>query len=165
MRRREGQTSNPYVAFVLARSCVQSAAPVVEPEQVIRWAEQAVKAERLPWYLGALGAAYYRAGQFDQAVRYLEESNRLYIAGWSTADTDLDDGFMLAMAHMRLGHTRAARDSMRRFQQALRHFEDTRTDGAVSLVSPDWLPMQLRRREAEAVILYDPVFPEDPFAR
>jgi hypothetical protein len=28
----------------------------------------------------------------------------------------------------------------------------------------DWLPLQLLRREAEAVILYDPIFPADPFA-
>ena len=41
----------------------------------------------------------------------------------------------------------------------------TKTDGAVSLLTPDWLPLQLLRREAEALILYDPVFPADPFAK
>jgi hypothetical protein len=28
----------------------------------------------------------------------------------------------------------------------------------------DWLPLQILRREAEALIRYDPVFPADPFA-
>jgi eukaryotic-like serine/threonine-protein kinase len=164
MRRREGQTSNPFVAYVLAQSCVVSAAPVVEPDQVIRWAEQAVKADRLPWYLGALGAAYYRAGQFDHAVRLLEESNRSYWAGGQhETDTDLFNGPMLALAHLRLGHTQAALESMRKFQQALRHIEDTRTDGAVSLNNTEWLLIQLRRREAAALI-DDSVFPADPFA-
>jgi hypothetical protein len=29
----------------------------------------------------------------------------------------------------------------------------------------DWLPLQVHLREAEAVILHDPVFPANPFAR
>jgi tetratricopeptide (TPR) repeat protein len=163
MRRREGQTSNPVVAFVLARSCIQSAAPVVEPEQVIRWAEQA-NTERLPWRLGAVGAAYYRAGQFDQAVRLLEESNRAYTEGQYPLNPDLQNGPLLALAQMRLGHDQSARDLVRKVRQAVMRVEGASTDGAVSLNSTDWLPLQLLLSEAEAVILYDPVFPADPFA-
>jgi hypothetical protein len=37
--------------------------------------------------------------------------------------------------------------------------------GAVNFAATDWLPLQLLLREAEALILYDPVFPADPFAR
>jgi hypothetical protein len=33
------------------------------------------------------------------------------------------------------------------------------------LYSLDWVALQLLRSEAEAVVLYDPVFPDDPFAR
>lgn len=36
---------------------------------------------------------------------------------------------------------------------------------AVSMPTVDWLPVQVLRREAEAVILYDPVFPAEPFAK
>jgi eukaryotic-like serine/threonine-protein kinase len=161
---REAGTSNPYVAYVLARSCVLCATSVVEPEQVIRWAEQAVKAEPLPWYQGALGAAYYRAGQFDQAVRWLEESNRSYKTGAYAADSDLENRLLLALAHMRLGHAPAARDLVRGVQRALKRVDSTRTDGAVSLGSTDWLPLQILLSEAEAVVLYDPIFPADPFA-
>jgi hypothetical protein len=43
--------------------------------------------------------------------------------------------------------------------------EAGKTDGAVAFTTTDWLPLQLLRREAEALIRYDPVFPDDPFAR
>src|SRR5262249_49811155 len=87
MRRREGQTSNSVVAYVLARSCVQSAEPVVEPEQVIRWAESVLRDSRRPWHLHVVGAAHYRAGHLDQAIRWLEESNSAYSGSASGDDT------------------------------------------------------------------------------
>jgi hypothetical protein len=43
--------------------------------------------------------------------------------------------------------------------------EAAKVDGAVAMPTPDWLALQLFRREAEALILYDPIFPADPFAR
>ena len=71
------------------------------------------------------------------------------------------------MAHQRLGHVQQPRGLLDEVQRSWERVEAeaVRTDGAVSLFSPDWLPLQLLRREAEAVILYDPVFPADPFAR
>ena len=62
----------------------------------------------------------------------------------------------LAMAHHRLGH----RDEARRWLDRLRNRQPS-TD-------PDqfWKELEIRllHSEAEAVILYDPVFPADPFA-
>ncbi len=165
MQRREGQTKNPFVAYVLARSCVQTTEPLVEPEQVIRWAESALRKDRFPWYLAALGAAHYRAGNLEQAIKCLEESSRSYFEGKYEADTDLANGLFLALAQMRLGQTLAARDSIRKFQQALERVEQTKTDGAVALSTTDWLPLQLLRCEAESLILYDPVFPANPFTQ
>jgi hypothetical protein len=46
MRRRAGRTDNPFVAYVLARSSILTSDLVVEPEQVVRWAEQAVARNR-----------------------------------------------------------------------------------------------------------------------
>jgi tetratricopeptide (TPR) repeat protein len=165
MRRREGQTRNPMVAYILARSRVQTTESGVEPAQVIRWAEFAVHEQSLPWYLSILGAAYYRAGQFEQAIQCLEKSNRAYVARKYGEDTDLANGLMLALAQMRLGRIPAARDSMRKFRLALKRVEDNKTDGAVSLSTTDWLPLQLLCCETDALILYDPVFPANPFAR
>jgi hypothetical protein len=43
--------------------------------------------------------------------------------------------------------------------------EAGKTDGAVPLPAPEWLWLQVLRREAEALILFDPAFPIDPFQR
>jgi WD40 repeat protein/tetratricopeptide (TPR) repeat protein/tRNA A-37 threonylcarbamoyl transferase component Bud32 len=162
MRRSAGLTNSPLVAYVLARSCIQAADPGVEPEQVIRWAEDAVKDDRLPWYLHALGAAHYRAGHLDQAIKWLEESS----AGYSRYrdDSQLQNRLMLAMAHQGLGHAQQARALLEQVKRSWQQIEAARTDGAVSTPSTDWLPLQLLRSEAEALILYDPAFPADPFA-
>ena len=164
MRRREGKTSDPFVAYVLARTCLMTAEPVVEPDQVIRWAEAALRDDRRPWYLHVLGAAHYRAGHLDQAIKWLEESN----TAWSNFNTNDDDRLqnrlVLAMVHERLGHAAQARALLAEVERSWQRILAAKTDGAVSLQTPDWLPLQLLRSEAEALVLYDPVFPADPFA-
>jgi tetratricopeptide (TPR) repeat protein len=165
MRRREGQTSNPLVAYILARSCIQAADPGVEPEQVLRWAEAALQGGRVPWYLHAVGAAHYRAGHFDEAIKWLEESIAARTSGFISADRySLQNRLFLAMAQERLGHTAQARAILAEVQGFWQRIEAAKTDGAVSAPAVDWLPMQVLRREAEAMILYDPIFPPDPFA-
>jgi tetratricopeptide (TPR) repeat protein len=164
MRQRKGLTSNPFMAYVLARSCIQTAEPVVDPAQVIRWAEAALQDGRRPWYLHVVGAAHYRAGHLDQAIKSLEESN----TAWSNFNTNDDDKLqnrlVLAMVHERLGHAAEARALLAEAQRTWQRILAAKTDGAVSLQTPDWLPVQLLRSEAEALVLYDPVFPADPFA-
>ena len=55
IRRREGQTNDPFVAYVLARCSILAAETVVEPDQVVRWAESALRDDRRPWYLHVVG--------------------------------------------------------------------------------------------------------------
>jgi hypothetical protein len=61
------------------------------------------------------------------------------------------------MAHHRLGH----RDEARRWLDRFRHHQPSAD------VIQFWSEVEIRllRSEAEAVVLYDPVFPADPFAR
>jgi hypothetical protein len=61
------------------------------------------------------------------------------------------------MAHHRLGHR----------QEALRSIDRLRQYELPTAPELFWytLAARLLRSEAEAVILYDPVFPDDPFAR
>jgi hypothetical protein len=61
------------------------------------------------------------------------------------------------MAHHRLGHRAAAR----RFLDRLRDYQPS--TGPAQFW--DELAIRLLRAEAEALILYDPIFPADPFAR
>ena len=164
IRRREGQTSSPFVAYVLARTGTLAAEPVVEPEQVIRWAEAPLRYGRPPWNLHVAGAAHYRAGHFAQAIKWLEESNAAFSADTSGDHFQLQNRFVLAMAQKRSGRAAQARAMLAEAQRLWQRIEAARIDAAVSLPTVDWLPMRILRREAEAVILYDPVFPSDPFA-
>jgi hypothetical protein len=61
------------------------------------------------------------------------------------------------MAHHRLGHTAEARGWFE-------HFRAVPSPAAPLLRSLDELEVEVLRREAEAVVLRDPVFPADPFA-
>jgi eukaryotic-like serine/threonine-protein kinase len=165
MRRREGQTTNPFVAYVLARSCVQTAEPAVDPEQVIRWAEATLRRGRPPWHLHVVGAAHYRAGHLEQAIKWLEESNAAFATYTSGDNYKLQNRLVLAMAHERSGRAAQARAMLAEVHRLCQRIEAAKTDDAVPLPTVDWLPLQVLRREAEAVILYDPIFPADPFAK
>jgi tetratricopeptide (TPR) repeat protein len=99
-----------------------------------------------------LGAALYRAGRYDEAIRGLEETIRLRGGQGHSSDWSL-----LAMAHHRLGHREEARRCLDRSRE--------HRPSAISDESFAGWDNRLLRSEAEAVILYDPVFPDDPFAR
>jgi tetratricopeptide (TPR) repeat protein len=122
---------------------------------LVRLAEIGVRgiyAREKPNCLNTLGAALYRAGRYAEAIRRLEEGIRL--RGGKSLPADWA---FLAMSHHRLGHP----DQARRWLDRLREHQPS--------MAPDqfWdeLEVRLLRGEAESVILYDPVFPDDPFAR
>jgi WD40 repeat protein len=162
--RREGQTSDPFIAYVLARTCGLSARPPVEPEQAIRWAESTLRYSRPTWYLHALGAAHYRASHFDEAIKLLEESKAAFARARSGDNYNLQNNLVLAMAHARSGHTAQARGLLEEAKRSWELIEAARIDGATSMPTVDWLPAQILHREALAVIVYDPAFPVNPFA-
>jgi WD40 repeat protein/serine/threonine protein kinase len=129
---------------------------IADRESPIRLAEAAVRdatESQKPGLLNTLGAALYRAGRYDEAIRRLEEAMQARPGGQGNAA----DWLLLAMAHHRLGH----RDLARRWLERL---ADYRASEDPRMFSYD-LDIRLLRCEAEALILYDPVFPDDPFAR
>jgi hypothetical protein len=155
LRCRAGRVDDPFAAYVLARTAVVTAAQVVEPEQVIRWAEHALASRLNGWNLHTLGVALYRAGRLEAAIQRLEESNR---TDWGEQGR-MQNRLVLAMAHHRLGHAAQARallDEVARWWDGL---EAARIDGAVTMPLTDWLPLQLFRREAVALILGCPNCP------
>jgi tetratricopeptide (TPR) repeat protein len=150
---RFGGTINPWTANQVARSCALGPGGATDPERTVRlaecavhWAAESGKADAL----STLGAALYRAGRCDEAIGRLEEAIQ------ARGEHAIDWAF-LAMAHHRQGH----RDLARRWLDRLREHQ-LRADPAEF-----WLEREVRllRSEAEAVILYDPVFPDVPFAR
>ena len=161
IQRRAGHTRDTFEAFILARTAAVTAEPVVEPGQATRWAKLAVASGQVPWNLHVLGLAHYRAGHYDEAIHRLEES----IAGDWGEEGKAQNQLVLAMAHQRLGHAAKARALLDEVGRSWKGVEARKTDGAVAMPATDWLPLQLLRREAESIILYDPIFPADPFAR
>ena len=143
--------------FSVANSVAWSSALAAGEEpnlsETIRLAELAVNAEPGDGdVLNTLGAALYRAGRFAEAVRRLDEAIQK-----RRGVSKEDDWEFLAMAHHRLGHD----DEARRW---LDQFRDRRPNVDPSAFWSE-LEICLPRAEAEAVVLYDPIFPADPFTR
>jgi tetratricopeptide (TPR) repeat protein len=151
-----GATSNPKTANEVAWDCVLGPGGTADPEVPVRLAEAALKgADKYPKYtkanlLNTLGIALYRAGRFDETIRRIQEGMQLR----DGEGLPLDWTF-LAMAHHRLGH----RDEALRWLDRLRNYQPS----ADPTKFWDELEIRLLRSEAEAVILYDPIFPADPF--
>src|SRR5262249_13170408 len=68
-----GDSPDPYLAFMLARSCAGCQQPPVEPKKIEAWARQAVEGlSREAWYVHTLGLAHLRAGRWDEAQKLFE---------------------------------------------------------------------------------------------
>ena len=144
------------MANSVAWDCVLVPDAIADNAAAVRLAEVALKT----WSgsvsfkakaLGTLGAALYRARRFDDAILRLEERIRL-----QNGESLPQDWVFLSLAHASLGHRDEARGWLDRFRSYRPNSDPNQF----------WeeLEIQLLRDEAEAVVLYDPVFPADPFA-
>ena len=122
------------------------------PVRVAELAANEVPQAQKPIYLNTLSAAFYRAGRFQEAISRLEDGIRQRGGGNSVQDWSF-----LALAHHRLGHDVDTHSWLKRIRA---HRPSERTQDFW-----DELEIRLLRREAESVIVYDPAFPSDPFAR
>jgi hypothetical protein len=122
------------------------------PLKLTEAALDSATAEFRPTLLAGLGAALYRAGRYHEAISRLEEAER------HSSGCHLQVEAFLAMANQ----ARGRRDEALRWLGRLRgHPPNPRTG---SYEPWDELQVELLQREAEAVVLLDPVFPADPFA-
>jgi tetratricopeptide (TPR) repeat protein len=150
---RYGGTANLSIANTVAWSCALVRDVVADRETPVRLAELAVNeapAAQKPTYLNTLGAALYRAGRFQEAISRLQEGIR------QRSDAGFpQDWIFLALAHHRLRHHAEAHAWLDR----LRAYRPSESDSAY------WNELEIRllRREAETMIVYDPIFPADPF--
>jgi tetratricopeptide (TPR) repeat protein len=144
------KATDPLTPALVAR--IASLAPgAADPARVVQWAEKGVVARPSEaWFLHNLAMAHYRAGQFDQAVRRLEQSLKL---GWGA---HVLNALLLAMAHQRLGHA----DEARRWMDTAVQWIDQAGMGLTrearfALPVPNWadrMELQLLRREAEELL-------------
>jgi tetratricopeptide (TPR) repeat protein len=112
------------------------------------------------------GIRDYRKGQFESAVPQLAE-----VPGQTWHPFTLTQAHLfLAMAHQRLGQAIDARRELDAARELLAllgrtHGWSDSTEGVLLNYGwTEWLIATILHREAEALILYDPIFPADPFA-
>lgn len=117
------------------------------------------------WALYVLGAAHHRARHYGEAVRWCRRSLEEH-AGWNGQALNWP---VLALAYHGLGREAEARKALSQAWTFAGRTSRGRYDLDRSLgdekrgMAPS-LELMLWVREAEAVILDDPVFPADPFA-
>jgi eukaryotic-like serine/threonine-protein kinase len=151
---RYGRTAVSSVANDAAWSCSLAPSMDERPEELVRLAELGADGAAGPEkgrFLNTVGAALYRAGRFEEAIRRLDEAIQL-----KGGASEPRDWAFLAMAHQRLEH----RDQARHYLKTLSSRQPS------SEADQLWAELEIRvlRSEAEATILYDPIFPADPFA-
>jgi hypothetical protein len=94
-----------------------------------------------------VGAAYYRAGDYEEAIRWLGDSLG------STWDIGRPlNKLMLAMVHRRMGHDERAAAILEESTRLCEEMESRRVGGAVPAVfAADWMTIQIYRREVESL--------------
>jgi tetratricopeptide (TPR) repeat protein len=138
-----GKTENPNEASSLAWTCVLAPDAVADPTLPVQLAEQAVKSSpKTSAYLNTLGAAHYRAGQYDRAIQRLNAAMQVQGQGGTAADW-----LFLALAHQKLGHADEAKQWL---DKAVAWIE--KADREKTLSRSNRLELQWLRREAEDLI-------------
>ncbi len=143
--------------------------PVPVPDVAERLRSMAATARRvgsdhpnLPWFLLALGLAEYRSGHWDAALKVLDECREQATGPLQSVPA----AFVAAMALGRLGRSESAQGRLAEANWMMaKSLPAVNANDLRATYWPDWLICAILAREAEAVVLYDPVFPADPFAR
>ncbi len=149
MLRRFGDLDGAHELNWTVRTCVLDDGAVPEPGRLVQAARKALAG--VPGHSGilfALAAAHYRAGQFREAIQRAQEALDTKVR--MDNDDRAQDWLVLALAHQRLGETRAARKWL---QQAVRWFEENpwRETGERGAWERRLIAERLRQ-EAEALI-------------
>jgi tetratricopeptide (TPR) repeat protein len=133
------------LSCVLLPDAVPDLGPLVNQEEQLD-----AKAPRNWHVLTALGAALYRAGRFEAAIRKLDEARAVH-----QDDGNARTWFFLALAHQRLGHA----DTARRWRdKAVRWFERAAREQVndFTIMTPlewtDRVVLEHLRREADTLI-------------
>jgi Flp pilus assembly protein TadD len=138
-----GKTDNPTDANGLASACVLAPDAVTDLLVPVQLAEKAVNSSpKSSTYLTTLGAAHYRAGQYDRAIQRLNEAVQAQGQGGTAWDW-----LFLAMAHQRLGHADEAKQWL---GKAVAWIE--KADREKTLSPNNRLELQWLRREAEPLV-------------
>jgi len=155
------QTEDPALAREVAYICAMGAAARDDYGPCVGLAERAVAALGGHGPLSTLGAVLYRAGQFQHAVRHLQQAVSVH-----GADGSPRDQLFLAMAYHAMGDLTRARAELKKTGTSIpQAFSVGSQRRAGERLPDDWLaPTELGmlRSEAESHLM-DSAFPTDPF--
>jgi serine/threonine-protein kinase len=134
-------------AYLIARMCALAEKPPIDVARILELARQSVDRQASAWHLHALGLACYRAGKYDDAVRYLTDSVNKY-PGWAAQVVNYQ---ALALTYHRLGRADEARRWRERAAERINQTVGTVTRETASTGQPmhthDLLAMWLLERE------------------
>jgi tetratricopeptide (TPR) repeat protein len=156
MLERLGPSPTPGNAYHVAWTCALGPGATAEPAQIVPLAEKVVAA--LPPdadNLAVLGAALYRAGRYEEAVKRLHESAAARPADTLHRQSVEYTWLFLAMAEHRLGHADQARQWLDRAAKSITQPETKENASAPAEDSIRWnrrQTLQLLHREAEKVL-------------
>ena len=147
---RFGDSADPTTAGETARTCSLAPQAVNEPVQVVKLAEGAkVQYVSVGWLTYTRGLAYCRAGDYEQAVRHLQEALRDY---WPNREIVYP---VLALAYHQLGERDKARKALEDSEAAIRRAVKGLFQLPVGTLPnhwQDWLECQVLYREARLAI-------------
>jgi tetratricopeptide (TPR) repeat protein len=151
MIERCGKAGGPR-AYHVARACTLAPDAVAEASLPGRLAEKELKdSGREFWSLTEQGALAYRAGRFQEAVPFFEQSLRAD----SRPGRAVLNWLWLALANERLGKAEMARRWLNKAQAWLDQYRDgmpARAEEELGLDLHNWLEAHVLRREAEGLI-------------
>ncbi|MBI3860812.1 MAG: hypothetical protein HY290_02835 [Planctomycetia bacterium] len=136
---------DPFIAYSLARAAAISPTPAVPPKQAVEWAERALGDTEHAWYLHVAGLAHLRAGNDEQALKFLGQS---LATDWHPELNHLG----LALAYARRQETARAREYLQLAQKWFQDQESLKKDDYYTGQETDWLEAHLLLHEAQALI-------------
>jgi WD40 repeat protein/Tfp pilus assembly protein PilF/tRNA A-37 threonylcarbamoyl transferase component Bud32 len=152
---------NPQVLNALVWVCTLGPDAADKPEQLVELADKAAKAAPKSYAIAnTLGAALYRAGKFEEAVKQLEEAIKLQRQGGSPGDW-----LFLAMAHYRLGDPKAAKKWLDQSAAWLERVSPEKLKADALAQRLPWdrlLEIELLHREAQALLKAPRGEPKNP---
>jgi hypothetical protein len=166
MLERFGDTQATFEIGKVCKIALMKRATASEADRTTRIMEDLISSGQAQglsaWFLGSLALADERAGDPARGLERLDRLRKMLGSGGSPA-IEAWAAIVRALCHERLGRRGPALEALREAESLLR---TNLWEHALPLDTEwhDWLLDQVLFREAEARIIKDPIFPDDPFA-
>ena len=145
---RSGQPQNEYAAYIMARVCLLQGDTPIAPQQILGWIQNGGFNEAAAYRLHVLGLAYYRTGDYQTAIQYLDKSNA---SPWTDPARSMN-WMVLAMAYHQLHNVEQREECLKTARKFIALAEPKQPGGPVDLFAPDWVEYQVLSREMDELL-------------